>query len=293
LPQLLTYIETEHGDLKKELLQAASSCSTDDLCSLLSCDEFAAMKDSFLVAIKINSNFRYWWTYIEMIGVLLMFTRAQRDGNWLLHLQAFKSMLPYFYWYNQTNYARWEVIYLNETNQLPQEVKEESKAENFVVKRSPHRFNQVEPDQSQEWLSGVGKKAGGIIGITKSTSALCRCALSYNLGSHLGMETRLASGLGSVSCGDECIHNETTKGRKKMDTEHEDALVTVFQRFWLFSKDWPNILQNIATKDLATEETERDLLEVAEKGQCQLEWKHLLRNDCCHAKRGKLLSETA
>jgi len=94
-----------------------------------------------------------------MIGVLLMFTRAQRDGNWLLHLQAFKSMLPYFYWYNQTNYARWEVIYLNEMNQLPQEVKEESKAGNFVVKRSPHRFNQVEPDQSQEWLSGVGKKS--------------------------------------------------------------------------------------------------------------------------------------
>ena len=59
LPQLLTYIETEHGDLKKELLQAASSGSTDDLCSLLSCDEFAAMKDSFLVANKINSNFRY------------------------------------------------------------------------------------------------------------------------------------------------------------------------------------------------------------------------------------------
>jgi len=109
-----------------------------------------------------------------MIGVLLMFTRAQRDGNWLLHLQAFKSMLPYFYWYNQTNYARWGVIYLNEMNQLPQEVKEEFEAGNFVVKCSPHRFNQVDPDQSQEWLNGVGKKAGGIISITKTTSALCR-----------------------------------------------------------------------------------------------------------------------
>jgi len=217
LPQLLTYIETEHGDCKKELLQAASSGSTDDLCSLLSCDEFAATKDSFLVANKINSNFRYWWTYIEMIGVLLIFTWAQRDGNWLLRLQAFKSMLPYFYWYNQTNYAHWGVIYLHEMNQLPQEVKEEFKAGNFVVKCSPHRFNQVDPDQSQEWLNGVGKKAGGIIGITKSTSALCRWALYYNLRLHLAVETRLASGLGS---GDECIHNETMKGKKKVNTEH-------------------------------------------------------------------------
>ena len=36
------------------------------------------------------------------------------------------------------------------------------------------------------------------------------------------------------------------KGRKKVDTKHEDALVTVLQRFGLLSKDWPNTLQNIA-----------------------------------------------
>ena len=40
------------------------------------------------------------------------------------------------------------------------------------------------------------------------------------------------------------------KGKKKVDTEHEDALVTVLQRFGLFSKDWPNTLQNIAIKAL-------------------------------------------
>ncbi len=43
---------------------------------------------------------------------------------------------------------------------------------NFVVKRSARKFNQVDPDQAQEWLNGVGKKGGGIVGITKTTSAL-------------------------------------------------------------------------------------------------------------------------
>ncbi|KAK3893243.1 hypothetical protein Pcinc_002929 [Petrolisthes cinctipes] len=36
-------------------------------------------------------------------------------------------------------------------------------------------------DQSQEWLGYIGKKGGGNIGITKTTSALSRWALSFNL----------------------------------------------------------------------------------------------------------------
>jgi len=66
-------------------------------------------------------------------------------------------------------------------HQLPGAVKQEFEAGNFVVKHSVHRFNQVFSDHAQEWLNGLGKKGGGIIGITKTTSALSRWALSYNL----------------------------------------------------------------------------------------------------------------
>jgi len=102
-----------------------------------------------------------------MIQILLHFIRAQRDGNWELHLFAFtfRSILPYVMRYNHTNYARWSTIYLNEMHQLPQEVKEEFSKGNFVVKRAKQSFNQVDPDQSQEWLNGTGKKGGGIIGM--------------------------------------------------------------------------------------------------------------------------------
>jgi len=83
-------------------------------------------------------------------------------------------MLPYFMKYNLTNYARWGTIYLNEIHQLPGAVKQEFEAGNFVVKCSAHRFNQVSPDHAQEWLNGLGNKGGGIIRITKTTSALSR-----------------------------------------------------------------------------------------------------------------------
>ena len=73
---------------------------------------------------------------------------------------------------------------------------------------------------------GLDKKGGGIVGITKTTSALNRWALSYNLRSHLALETR-----------------------KRIDSK-EDALLSVLQRFGLFSDEAPQTLQNIANKDL-------------------------------------------
>jgi len=104
--------------------------------------------------------------------------------------------------YNHVNYACWGTIYLNEMHQLPQEVKKEFEAGNFVVKRSSLRFNQVEPDQSREWLGCIGKKGGGIIAVTKTTSALSRWALCFNLRSQLAHDTGVAISL--VSCKSRC-----------------------------------------------------------------------------------------
>ena len=41
-----------------------------------------------------NPTEAFWWQYMEMVGILLMYTRAQRDGLWYLHLYAFRKMLP-------------------------------------------------------------------------------------------------------------------------------------------------------------------------------------------------------
>ena len=65
-------------------------------------------------------------------------------------------------------------------NHLSDLVKAEFENGNFV-KRSAQKFNQVDPDQSQVWLNGIGKKGGGNIGITKTTSALSRWTLSFKM----------------------------------------------------------------------------------------------------------------
>ena len=61
-------------------------------------------------------------------------------------------MLPYFMRYDQMNYARWGPIYLAEMKQLPAEIEEEFRQGNFSVNMADNPFNQVDPDQSLEWL---------------------------------------------------------------------------------------------------------------------------------------------
>ncbi|XP_014666278.1 PREDICTED: uncharacterized protein LOC106808189 [Priapulus caudatus] len=57
---------------------------------------------AFVDSRQVCHNFQFWWKYIEMVNILLRFTRAQRDGLWELHLSAFRDMLPYFHQYDHT-----------------------------------------------------------------------------------------------------------------------------------------------------------------------------------------------
>ena len=126
---------------------------------------------------------------MRMVHILLLFTRAHRECLWQLHLHTFQQMLPFVMWYNHHNYAKWGTVYLSEMHELPEEVNAEFERGNLLVKWSPQPFNQVDPDQSQEWLNNTGKKGGVIVGIT-NTTALSRWALSYNLRSRIGSETK-------------------------------------------------------------------------------------------------------
>lgn len=108
-----------------------------------------------------------------------------------------------------------------------------------------------------EWTNGTGKKGGGIIGITKTTSALCRWTLSYNLRSHIAAETHA---MYSNSPGCIRVHKEATKSRQKRDNDDEIALLSVFEGFKVFASVSPGSLQNLATKDLATEAIKNSLL---------------------------------
>lgn len=94
----------------------------------------------------------------------------------------------------------------------------EFKKGNFVVKWNENKFDQVSPDHSLEWLNGIGKRGGGIIGITKTSSALSTWALSYNLRSQTAENTHTLFRLHQE---DKFSHNQSTPGRKVCDNKDE------------------------------------------------------------------------
>ena len=264
-------METEDSRLKDELLKTARLDESDDydtLVTTLAFSRFRNILSAFILSKEHDVNFQYWWQYMHMVCVLLMFIRAQRDGIWELHLCAFQQMLPFFHRYDHTNYARWGCVYLAEMKQLPTAVKDEFLKGNFVVKGSDQTFNQVDPDHSQEWLNGTGKRGGGIIGITRTTSALSRWALSYNLRACIAVKTRA---LFMAGHDDQMVHNETTPARTKMTMMMKTKLYHQFYMMKVMAPD-PSCeaLQNISTKDLATADIQESLVSAEHLGQMQV-----------------------
>ena len=177
VPLIVRFCEHTNEDLAKKIadLQSSSENPVQELIGTLESSEFQAVFEEFVEKKSLeNVNFKFWWSYPEMVSILLNFTRAQREGNWTLYLNSFCCMLPYFFRYDHLNYAKWGSVFIAETRQLPMEVLHEFKKGNFVVKWSEGTFNQVSADHSLEWLNGIGKRGGGIVGITKTSSALSR-----------------------------------------------------------------------------------------------------------------------
>ena len=176
MPKLMAFLAESNKELDRKICSVIKNNNEIIMLdSMLQEDQYCRALAEFVeTESKKNVNFKFWWQYIEMFSILLLFTRAQREGIWELHLTSFTKMIPLFMRYDHYNYARWRTIYVAEMKQLPEEVKEEFVKGDFVVKCSANKFNQVDPDHAQEWLNGTGKRAGGIVGVTKTISVLMR-----------------------------------------------------------------------------------------------------------------------
>jgi len=96
---------------------------------------------------------KFWSSYIEMVQLLLSFTRATREGNWNLHLECIRHMLPWFFAYDRVNYSRFLTVYLAEMYNLPNKhpaAYEALCAGEFVVQQRANSFAQTAVDQTIE-----------------------------------------------------------------------------------------------------------------------------------------------
>ena len=131
---------------------------------------------------KKSKVFSFWDDYIEMVLLLLQFIKAERTGNWKLHLSATAAMIPHFLSMDRVNYARWLPVYLSDMNSLQENhpyVHQEFMDGNHSVSRSKQPFAQVWPDMAQEQSINLDSKSkGGIVGLSTKEDAVERWFLT-------------------------------------------------------------------------------------------------------------------
>ena len=70
---------------------------------------------------------------IKPVFIMMMYVRAEREGDWPLHLVAVKQMLPYFFAAAHVNYARYGLYYLRSMESLgPEEISKFVKGEHVM-----------------------------------------------------------------------------------------------------------------------------------------------------------------
>lgn len=61
-----------------------------------------------------------WLQYMEMVDILRRFIKAERVGNWKLHLQTLRQMLPYLAASGHNLFVKSAYVYLQTMHALPE-----------------------------------------------------------------------------------------------------------------------------------------------------------------------------
>jgi hypothetical protein len=101
------------------MIDGKSSIDVNDLKSNVS---FKKLAD--IIARTIDDKKKYrtgnlWIQYIEMVSLLRTFIKAERCGNWSLHLTTVKKMLPFFAAAGHNQYLKSAHLYLQNMIKLP------------------------------------------------------------------------------------------------------------------------------------------------------------------------------
>ena len=124
-----------------------------------------------------SATFKFWDDFMEGAKVLLHLIRAEREGNFDLHLNAMCKSLPWFRAAGKLNYAKYTPIYVADMRALEEQHPQSFQhlvSGGFVVRRTNnHNFNAVSTDQAlEQTINREGKNQGGIIGLTLRKKAL-------------------------------------------------------------------------------------------------------------------------
>ena len=216
---------------------------------------------------------QFWNNYVGMVQLLLQFIRAERTGNWHLHLSTTAAMIPHFFSMDRPNYSRWLPVYIADMQQLDKthpRVYEEFMRGNHTISRSGQPFTQVSTDMALEQSINLDSKTkGGIIGITKKPEALERWFLTSHQRAAITTAVKEMLDMGD----NEVIHKEASPSRISRDEGDVQKILHKFSTGLItdpFIYDDSDSLLNLATGMVMPLSDASNLLNACDKGARQM-----------------------
>ena len=163
--------------------------------------------------------YKLWVGFMKMVQLLLMFIRASREGNWLLHLACFREMLPWFFAYDQINYSRYGAYYLSTMKVLESThsiIHKHLISGHFAVQLSHNSsFAKIPEDQAiEETINRDSKIPGGIIGKRLNPDAVSQWIDTAADRSQITDNIRHIAGINQTNL---TIHKEAGQSRMNID----------------------------------------------------------------------------
>ena len=95
--------------------------------------------------------FKYWLTVLQFEIDFLVFLRSIREGNFSLYVVTLRTLIKWFFIFDQYNYARWTSVHVHELVMLPTTcpyLYNEFKKGKFAVQISHRKFSKIHYDHA-------------------------------------------------------------------------------------------------------------------------------------------------
>nr|XP_054767556.1 uncharacterized protein LOC129274841 [Lytechinus pictus] len=260
--ELLSEVQLSHMETGTEYQQVASetdlaeaqklydsllsgTVSVNDVCASDVMKQILARMKTKKESMQ-NRTAILWVQYMEMIDILRMFIKAERTGNWDLHLQAIHDMLPFFAASGHILYTKSAYIYLQMMCELPQthpDVYRRFQEGHHVVRRSDRYWAGLSTDLIIEQVLMRSLKTSG--GLTRGTgfSETQRNVWLLSMPSCAEMNDAMQNFTG-VKYETSDQHKDLSKLRQKRDVNDTLLLLDYLEERSPFSQD--STLHNIA-----------------------------------------------
>lgn len=173
------------------------------------CDEFKPVATKFETALcnlqQRGPTAKLWVQYFKMVTLVKQYIQAERMGDFELHLNSVKKMLPFFHAAGHWFYAKTAHLYLQEMLCLkdkldPAEFQKFTIEGHFTVRRSDKFWSGIWTDMTiEQMLMKDMKIGGGLIGRGMTESTLLKWTLGMTYLQNIAQEMEKYSNVTSTS----------------------------------------------------------------------------------------------